>query len=573
MNLLNSIQIDNFKCFRGAHKILLSQGTYLIGANNAGKSAVLQAIRCFFEEDVYSNESFLNKTEFASKGKGYNRTQITIEFNINALTIKKLVQEIVKKYGNTLFVTKIFTFRPITRSVVVQYNIGNRKFTSEALPEEIRRLIRGVQITYLHPQEGVELLKNAQKKLRTRLLTNWGKGRYSKVTKNLKDLQKSWDNLRNNANVYLSSSLTDSLQRIWAGSQAKINLPKRIDDIINISDISFQGDKKSPEIELTSQGTGAQSAILYLTHFLLDSDKSLHRDEYHPLWLVEEPESFLHADLMFKIGKELNSDAWLGNIQMVISSHSPIILATSKLNEDKIMWNLIGEHFIKEQKLVQNWNSNEIRGIGQLMGDSNFCLYFLAATKKDLIFIEDSRSDTMDAFTKNDIDITKGLSGTSEVKKYIDFFEEFSSILDKNVYFIIDSDKGKKEFTRYLKNECKNTNGFSRYKITEKVFLITLPENSTIEDMFGEFDNFLEECASKLFDPSFSPSDTVPGYLSRAHAFIRGRQDKPKDKSEAKQLIKNIQDVKDAFWKKIKQDNLIFTKDKSESFKTLLEDR
>ena len=36
MKLLKSIEISNFMCFRKSQKIDFSNGTYLIGSNNAG---------------------------------------------------------------------------------------------------------------------------------------------------------------------------------------------------------------------------------------------------------------------------------------------------------------------------------------------------------------------------------------------------------------------------------------------------------------------------------------------------------------------------------------------------------
>lgn len=62
--MLKKIEISNFMCFREPVAIELSQSTYLIGVNNAGKTAVLLALRYFFDETIFKDESFLNKTAF-----------------------------------------------------------------------------------------------------------------------------------------------------------------------------------------------------------------------------------------------------------------------------------------------------------------------------------------------------------------------------------------------------------------------------------------------------------------------------------------------------------------------------
>jgi hypothetical protein len=83
--------------------------------------------------------------------------------------------------------------------------------------------------------------------------------------------------MKREANRYLSQSLTESLQSFWPECEVAINLPKNIKEIIAISDINLQGYKNAPEVELTAHGTGAQSTVLYLAAYLLDSDKTLNR--------------------------------------------------------------------------------------------------------------------------------------------------------------------------------------------------------------------------------------------------------------------------------------------------------
>lgn len=105
-----------------------------------------------------------------------------------------------------------------------------------------------------------------------------------------------------------------------------VDLPEKVVDVIAVSEILFKGSSDLPDVSLTSQGTGAQSTILYQTHFLLDSDKTLHRGFYYPIWLVEEPESFLHVDIIFKLGYLLCSDIWLDSYSNVDFNTLAIII-------------------------------------------------------------------------------------------------------------------------------------------------------------------------------------------------------------------------------------------------------
>ncbi|MFA6419157.1 MAG: AAA family ATPase, partial [Candidatus Margulisiibacteriota bacterium] len=434
-------------------------------------------------------------------------------------------------------------------------------------PADIQRLLKSIKISYLHPQEGRSLFREAQEKLKNRLLANWG--RHSTITTSLKKLQTDWEALRKIAKTYLSTSLTSSIQKMWPGSQASIELPSKILDIIAISDISFQGQKTLPEIQLTLQGTGAQSTILYLIHFLLDSDRSLHLGEYNPIWLLEEPESFLHADLIIKLAKELSSKEWLDNIQMIISTHSPILLATSRAGGSKIRWNLIKNHALQTNKTAINWSEKEINDIGHMMGDINFYAYFLAAANKKPIFIEDKKPLTIIKFKEAGIDIAQGLGGTGEIAKYLEVYGSYHSLLKTAAYFILDCDLGKKDLSRFLTQQIEECFGYVKYKVSDNVFAITLPENFSSEDLFDEFDNHLEECIDKIWNTtSWGIKEDIPSYLSGVVSAVRNKSFS--NKNEAKQFIKNKEDIKSSFWRKVERDHLKISKQKVKPLKRLL---
>lgn len=553
MPLLDKITIKNFKSFREKISFSLADGSYFVGVNNSGKSTVLNAINGFFDDSIFDNENFVNKTAFLSKKAGSNVVEITINFNLEALNTKKFKQDLIKNYGPNLSISKFISITTDTKVITHSFKLNGGNSVVD-LPDDVLKLVKSVRVTYLHPQEGQALLINAQEKLRQRLLANWGRG--SNITQSIKKLQEEWDNLRDKSTAYLSGTLTDSLQKMWPDSEVTINLPKDIREIITVSDINFSGYKNAPEIDLTSQGTGAQSTILYLIHFLLDSDRSLHRGEYHPLWLLEEPESFLHVDLLANLAKQLNSDKWLSNIQMVISTHSPVLLAGSRIAKEKIIWSVLSERGTHSNKLTTEYSDDEIKEIGKLMGDPNFFAYFLAAQNEPLVFIEDGKPITVEKYIQAGISVTKGLSGVSEMSKFIGVFLSVPVILNNKIYFIIDADKGKKEFSRFYDSSKvdKSKSGFSRFKVTgsENVYLVFLPDDFAAENLFLEFTNHLEECVSKIWDSiTWKTNTTIPTELSSTVTHCRRVIVSSKD--AAISLIKNHEDVKSLFWEKVKK--------------------
>ena len=350
-----------------------------------------------------------------------------------------------------------------------------------------------------------------------------------------------------------------------------MDLPEKIEDIVAVSDITFRGSPAMPDISLVGQGTGAQSTILYQTHFLLDSDRSLHRGLYFPIWLLEEPESFLHADIAAKLGELLNSNEWLENIQMVIATHSPIVLAASRQNAEKTRWVIVSNHTIELQKETAQVDNGDIQRVSKLMGDSNFDAYFSAAQSSDLILIEDERPLTKAKLDEASIAVTNALHGTAEVKKFLSVFCTVPHVVRKRAFFLLDRDKGAQDFNAYCipQKLVKNSGGFTLYKCADNVFIILLPQNVAMEGLFEEFEDFLNECVSKIYKPDWSFLDAVPVNLTRAVAALR-RKAKPVSKKEARELLQNEQDVKDGFWAKIEQSNYAISARAKNSIHALL---
>lgn len=569
MHLLKKVTVKNFRGFRDKTVFNLENSSYFIGPNNSGKTTILNAIRFFFDKDFYIDENFINKTAFLSKGKRTNQAEITIEFDLDNLTVKSFRDGLIKKHGSSLRVSKIISISTETKAISRSYEINDS--SHDNLPEEIIRLIDSVKITYLHPQEGRELLRNAQEKLRQRLLANWG--RNSNISTSIKELQKAWDDLRGKTNKYLSGALTENIQNMWQGSSVTINLPRSIKEIIGVSNISFLGYEGAPEIDLTLQGTGAQAIILYLTHFLLDSDRSLHRGEYHPLWLIEEPESFLHADLLASLTKQLNSDKWLNNIQMAISTHSPVLLAGTRLAEEKVNWTTFEKYIVRNNKSPKDYSEEEIEQIGQMMGDPNFSAYFTVFQDKKLIFLEDEREITKDTFVSSGIPITEGPSGVGQVKKYLDVLRATPEILQSEAYFVVDADKGGKSDIKIhieAMKEVSSDRGFKKLKYDNcNLFIILLPEGAAVEDLFDEYGDHLNECSDKILNKTFkkiksgTPSN-MSGVISKA------RRSSVSDRAGAIELIRNQQDVKDLFWGKVKNNAYKINAQNMQTLKTLL---
>ncbi|TGN00019.1 ATP-dependent nuclease [Leptospira dzoumogneensis] len=563
--LIKKIGIENFGCYRKETKFAFNDGSFLIGANNSGKSFVLKAIEVFFDSDKF-NSDLINKSEYTNKGKNYNKSRIEIEFNLGKIKSDALKKRLRDLLGKNEKIVKTFTFREVSKTILIEYTIQSKKYTDENLHEDIKKLLGSISISYIHPQEGREILLNAQAKLKERLLANWG--RHSSISESIDQLKNSWLELRERANSYLSSSLTANLKNIWPTCEIKINLPQNIEEVLAISDIEFRGDPTLPEINITSQGTGAQTTILFQTHFLLDSDRSLHRGEYHPVWLLEEPESFLHADITIKLGKLLNSSEWLKNIQIITTTHSPLLIATSNINSSNIRWSLLEKAEIVKTETSDRWSESDIKEMGKMLGDSNFLTYFETINKDSALFIEDTRKETIEMYSSVGIEIKKALNGIGEVKKYIEVIESYSDHLNSPIFFLVDCDEGKSQIEIFLKNQKSERKGVKLYEYRKNLFIILLPPTFAIENLFEEYDSIVKRGIAHIVDSNLKPVQVVASNFSRAHGHMRGK--KYTNEQEVILDLRKQQDFKDYFWAEVKKNALTISNDYVEIIKEYL---
>ena len=85
MGILKEVVIRNFKSFRSEVRVPLTQGTYLAGPNNSGKTAILEALRCFFDNSAFQSD-YINRTELTARQVGFNRSDIAVVLDLGRIT-------------------------------------------------------------------------------------------------------------------------------------------------------------------------------------------------------------------------------------------------------------------------------------------------------------------------------------------------------------------------------------------------------------------------------------------------------------------------------------------------------
>lgn len=138
---------------------------------------------------------------------------------------------------------------------------------------------------------------------------------------------------------------------------------------------------------------------------------------------------------------------------------------------------------------------------------------------------------------------------------------------------ILDNDKGIKEFKVMISNGTKirEQSGFELYKVGKNAFILLLPQNSSVEYLFNEFDDTLEECVRSVFTEDYALRDSIPLNLTRAASAARRHVDNVRSMDDAKEILGNQQDIKDVFWKEVADRDLKISAPSAEAIKAIIE--
>lgn len=582
MALLKLVSVENFGGFQYKIEIPLGQSTYLIWTNNSWKTTALKALRVFFDDLPVAVELF-NVSRLKGKKAGANIMNIWILLDIDLIQVVAARQRLKKIFTEWFVrIEKTFKYVESSNEVVLEKTTVN----GAALDKEqewhadLIKILYWIAITYIHPQEGEELLIRAQHKLKERLLSRWWQ--HKKMSSELKRLQTDWANVTDKASKSLASSLNSSIAEIWNWAEVKIDFPDSVDDLIAISGISFRETEDGPWIDLASQWTGAQSVTLYHAHFLLDNDRSLHRwQHYYPIWLLEEPESFLHADLCVKLWMQLNSSEWFHRVQVVASTHSPLILASSNggTQVSEVIWNKMGNMTIELSKPVQYWSFDEIDELGTMMGDVNFSSYFnltSASVWKVNVYVEDKIDSSVNTWIRSindtNICIKSAEDGASWINKLMKVLKVFPEFRVWTYCFVVDNDKWKQHIKPFPSVLLSENGWIKKYEICENVSLILLKEGQALEDLFDEFDDFVvSEVLPQIYWLEAKEQMTLPENIPAKFSQICSRLKKPNmDLSDIKSELKKADEVKTEFWKTVESRTLVFSESNVSTLKGLI---
>lgn len=344
---LSELKIKGYKTFNEDFIIKLNENlTILVGENGSGKTTIIDAIRLLLNEDEYgrlgvSGTDFFRGFDKPSKDLGAS----TIEMKGTFSGLQEQQQVAFLPWLDANETTKAYLNLKIDNKETPRGRYNRIMWGGESISGIFEwELIDTLACIYLPP------LRDANSKLEA-----YRGSRLSRLFRNEKPKKGEEHPLETDVKAF-NAKLTESTIIKGANKQINDYLKKSLgsflgqDTLIQFSETSFDriveklrllffpkiqnGTDKSLFREISENSLGYNN-ILYLATVLAELDRA--KDCLLKVLLIEEPEAHLHPQLQIRLMQYLKEQAKDSHIQIIVTTHSATITATSDLEALNIL--------------------------------------------------------------------------------------------------------------------------------------------------------------------------------------------------------------------------------------------
>lgn len=345
--MIEELRIRNYKCHANTN-IKLNESNLLLGANNVGKTALLEALELCFTRFKKINEElvYISKNEPIDKNK-----EIIIDVLIKPANEESFGDMWFELFGNFIFENENCDF--VALRTVIKYNelkgeyeLERKALNSWSKIEDVvsyddfsshrvtKDILDSIPVFYLDAKRDITTEM-------TDKFSYWGKLikdinlstlDLSLAEQSLNDIN---DTIVSQSDVlnHLSSKLNTITKVVGENNQVEINpVSRKIKDLSKGMEIRFN-DAVSESFPISNLGMGTRSWATFLTLSAYIDWRIKEMTEkdmpFHPILLLEEPEAHLHPQAQRKIYSQMRNLTG----QKFISTHSPIIAAQAELRE------------------------------------------------------------------------------------------------------------------------------------------------------------------------------------------------------------------------------------------------
>jgi len=343
---LRELHIEGYKGFREPFSVSLQKGlNVIVGENASGKTAIIDAIRLLLREDEFGRTP-INESDFHRPFNSSLRSAQNFRLRAEFADLSDMEHVAFLPWSNadgnailTLHAENKQNHRGHYRRM-----LWGGVSQASMFEWELFDLINCVYLPPLRDAEArlsegrssrlARLLKNLQ---RQSIQEAKKKGELLPIEKDIRDfnnkLSSDEDGIIAKANELIRARLLESFGPIF-GQDTQIQFSEvnfnRIAESLRLlffPDIkkSFSGDFRT----LVENSLGYNN-LLYLATVLAELTET--GEDYINVLLIEEPEAHLHPQLQIRLLKYLESTARDKNVQVIVTTHSPVLASSVSLD-------------------------------------------------------------------------------------------------------------------------------------------------------------------------------------------------------------------------------------------------
>jgi predicted ATPase len=373
MRYIHAITITNFKIFDQPIEIVFEDTTVLIGPNNSGKTSAIQALTLWHQgiQTFFDAKTEIDKTTGKRKIKG--KLDSSAGIGINRLDIAQVPVSDTRQLFNKAKIRTGTENQRIIITVKVEYDqkiwdctMEFKYFKSEILyaylaGDLIENLglltfAANLKINLLYPMSGLAIEETVLQEGAIR--KQIGRGQTA--------------NLLRNVCYYLQTSqpndwkiLTDWVEKLF---YIQLEDPRRLstDDLILEYNYAHKDQKTDKSLNITQAGRGQQQVILILAFVLWKKNAIV---------LIDEPDAHLEVLRQSQIVEVLNDLARKYGNQIIIATHSEVIMNTM----DKLT-------FLIDGKAIDT--GSDTKPIKSALRDYGIEHYYKAQIHRRILYLE-----------------------------------------------------------------------------------------------------------------------------------------------------------------------------------------
>jgi len=244
---------------------------------------------------------------------------------------KQITQYIDKEYSGEFINYRVPVMCRYYGNGKRQLTITNAKNQKKAMRPEFEKLIlNGVNCVYIPAIKDYKSIINAQmmRKIVSATFHGWGKGitvskTLGKEKQDFARVLESVQKVLNGSGDYITEIISKTIPQI---QRFDFSLPyENLEEFLGRLDFEIKEDGLGGVVSLSGEGSGIQSFTIYSMLRLLYALRPKNTYKHSEfVWLIEEPETFMHHDLQnrtFDRLKEYSKDGYI-----FISTHSPVFI-------------------------------------------------------------------------------------------------------------------------------------------------------------------------------------------------------------------------------------------------------